>query len=168
MNIKYTINIIGFTLITSCLVHASEVPTIDFSGKTKQELNKMAVEQDLTLTPRSKKSLKARMTELGISEDSSDYINAFLASQGERAILLSTAMKFVAARKSYQRHGQLPPDTPASDGQQPGFSVIVIEIPAAAQPGYGPHGLGCPCPWPDAAAPSQKNGGSWWRGCSLQ
>jgi hypothetical protein len=156
----------GFTLITSCLVHASEVPTIDFSGKTKQELNQMAIEQDLQLTPRSKQSLLNTVDQLEITAESDNFINGFLHQRELRLTTMDNWLKFKLLKAYYQQHGH----NPVSDAQQSSFSVIVISIPvaAAAQVGYGPHGLGCTCPWPDAAAPSQKNGGSWWQRCSLQ
>ncbi len=147
----------GFALITSCQLYASEVPTINFSGKTKQELNQMAIEHEMQLTPRSAQSLLNTVEQLEITAESDNFINGFLHQRELRPTTMDNWLKFKLVKAYYQEHGH----NPVSAAQQLSFSVIVIRVPAAAaQPVYGPHGLGCTCPWPE-------NSRSWSWKCSL-
>jgi hypothetical protein len=87
--------------VTSVVVamDGQSIPTIDFKNKTKEELNRLAIEMDvLALTPRSKQSLEDRVKELGITQKSGDLIYTALASDGSRKANTQDIDVFIMAK----------------------------------------------------------------------
>lgn len=97
--------ILLFILSTGSVLVAmdgQDMPTIDFKNKTREELNTLALERDVdSLTPRSKQSLEARIKELGIIQQSGDFIYTALASDGSRKAYIQDIDIFIATQINY-------------------------------------------------------------------
>ncbi len=89
-----------------------KIPTISFKDKTREELNRFAIEHEVhLLTPRSKQSLKEKIKELGIDLNSGDLIYTASASDGETPIRPGDFIKFVTVKQYYAYYKQMPPDS---------------------------------------------------------
>lgn len=124
----------------------SQVPTIDFKKKNKEELNAFAIENEVhALTPRSKISLQERIKELGITTDSGDFIYTALTSDGSMPARPGDVIKFVTTKIYYAQHKQMPPDSyrPKFMIQSPTRQGLESMLSGL----FGPNGL--PCAYPD-------------------
>lgn len=130
-----------------------QMPTINFNDKTKEELNRFAIENDVhALTPRSKKSLKDKMEELGINVNSGEFIYTALTSDGSMPARPGDVIKFVTTKIYYAQHKQMPPDIyrPKFMIQSPtrqGLESVLSGL-------FGPNGL--PCAYPDLPTVSYR------------
>lgn len=91
------------------MMHASEAPSQNFSNSSQEELNRMVVEQELQLTPRSKKSLLDRVKQLEITAESHEFINGFLHQIELRLSTMDNIFEFQLIKEYYRKHGTMPP-----------------------------------------------------------